>query len=164
MKLACKHFTPVKMATGIALIPAPAGLQLNVTEPVMALALFVSIATAERAVTSLRVKRAEGITTNTHRTRAMALSSVSFATLLKPSPGYRQSAELAGEVYGTEKSFHDIVVKERNFLRQGKWDEVFSFDDLVNPRFEPSACPQWRRETPNKTIGWTFVRPRGQRR
>jgi aspartate ammonia-lyase len=28
------------------------------------------------------------------------------------------------------------VVTERKLLTQGKWDEVFSFENLINPKFE----------------------------
>ena len=40
------------------------------------------------------------------------------------------------EGYLTGKSLHQIVVEARKLLTQPKWDEVFSFDNLVNPRFE----------------------------
>ena len=39
-------------------------------------------------------------------------------------------------IYETGKSLHDIVVKERKLLTQEKWDEVFSFENLISPKFE----------------------------
>ena len=57
-------------------------------------------------------------------------------TVLKPSLGYKQCAEIAREGYETGKSLHDIVVKERKLLTQEKWDEVFSFENLISPKFE----------------------------
>ena len=45
-------------------------------------------------------------------------------------------ADIAREGYETGKSLHDIVVKERKLLTQEKWDEVFSFENLVSPKFE----------------------------
>ena len=39
-------------------------------------------------------------------------------------------------IYETGKSLHDIVVKERKLLTQEKWDEVFSFENLIHPKFE----------------------------
>jgi aspartate ammonia-lyase len=60
----------------------------------------------ENAVHSLRVNCVNGITANADRTLQRMLNSLG------------------------------IVVKERKLLAQEKWDEVFSFDNLVNPKFE----------------------------
>jgi aspartate ammonia-lyase len=56
--------------------------------------------------------------------------------MLKPSLGYKQCAEIAREGYDTGKSLHDIVVNERKLLTQQKWDEVFSFENLIDPKFD----------------------------
>ncbi|NLI32586.1 MAG: aspartate ammonia-lyase [Deltaproteobacteria bacterium] len=120
------------------MLAASAGqLQLNVMEPVITFALFASITTMERAVESLRVNCIEGITANADRTRDMVLNSLGIVTVLKPSLGYKQCAEIAREGYETGKSLYDIVVKERKLLTQEKWDEIFSFENLISPRFEP---------------------------
>ena len=122
-------------------LAASAGqLQLNVMEPVITFALFSSITTMERAVDSLRVNCIEGITANAERTRDMVLNSLGIITLLKPSLGYKLCTEIAQEGYATGKSIRDIVVKERKLLTQDKWDEVFSFENLINPKFEPAAA------------------------
>jgi aspartate ammonia-lyase len=105
-------------------------------EPVITFALFSSIQTMERAVDSLRVNCVDGITANAERTREMVLNSLGIVTVLKPSLGYKQCAELAKEGYETGKSLHDIVVKERKLMTQQKWDEVFSFENLISPKFE----------------------------
>jgi aspartate ammonia-lyase len=120
----------------VTLAAAAGQLQLNVMEPVITFALFGSIGAMERAVTSLRVNCVEGITANADRTRDMVLNSLGIVTVLKPSLGYKQCAEIAREGYRTGKSLHDIVVKERALLTQEKWDEVFSFQNLINPVFE----------------------------
>jgi aspartate ammonia-lyase len=93
-------------------------------EPVITFALFTSIATMEHAVDSLRRHCIDGITANAERTRDMVLNSLGIVTLLKPSLGYKQCAEIAREGYETGKSLHDIVVKERKLMTQAKWDEV----------------------------------------
>jgi aspartate ammonia-lyase len=119
-------------------LAASAGqLQLNVMEPVITFALFSSIVTMERAVTSLRVHCVEGITANAERTRDMVLGALGIVTVLKPSLGYKLCAEIAREGYETGKSLHDIVVMERKLLTQQKWDEMFSFQNLIHPTFEP---------------------------
>jgi aspartate ammonia-lyase len=118
-------------------LAASAGqLQLNVMEPVITFALFASITTMERAVDSLRVNCIEGITANADRTRDMVLNSLGIVTVLKPSLGYKQCAEIAREGYESGKSLQQIVVKERKLLTQEKWDEVFSFENLISPKFE----------------------------
>ena len=129
-------FLVIGLDLTVTLAASAGQLQLNVMEPVITFALFSSIATMENAVNSLRVNCIEGITANAELTRNMVLNSLGIVTLLKPSLGYRQCAEIAHEGYETGKSLHDIVVKERKLLTQEKWDEVFSFDNLINPKFE----------------------------
>ena len=73
---------------------------------------------------------------NADHTRDMVLNSLGIITVLKPSLGYKQCADIAREGYTTGKSLHQIVVEERKLLTQEKWDEVFSFENLINPRFE----------------------------
>ena len=126
-------FLVIGLDVTVTLAASAGQLQLNVMEPVITFALFASIATMERAVNSLRVNCVQGITANAERTRDMVLNSLGIVTLLKPSLGYRQCAELAREGYETGKSLHDIVVKERKLLSQERWDEIFSFENLINP-------------------------------
>ena len=129
-------FLVIGLDLTVTLAASAGQLQLNVMEPVITFALFTSIATMEHAVNSLRVNCIEGITANAERTREMVLNSLGIVTVLKPSLGYKQCAEIAREGYETGKSLHEIVVKERKLLTQEKWDEVFSFENLINPKFE----------------------------
>jgi aspartate ammonia-lyase len=129
-------FLVIGLDLTVTLAASAGQLQLNVMEPVITFALFASIATMERAVTSLRVNCVEGITANAEHTQEMVLNSLGIVTVLKPSLGYKQCAEIAHEGHETGKSLHDIVVKERKLLTQQKWDEVFAFENLINPKFE----------------------------
>ena len=129
-------FLVIGLDVTVTLAASAGQLQLNVMEPVITFALFASIATMERAVNSLRIHCVEGITANAERTRDMVLNSLGIVTLLKPALGYRQCAELAREGYETGKSLHDIVVKEKKLLTEERWDEIFSFENLINPKFE----------------------------
>jgi aspartate ammonia-lyase len=129
-------FLVIGLDLTVTLAASAGQLQLNVMEPVITFALFASIATMERAVTSLRVNCIEGITANTEHTRDMVLNSLGIVTVLKPSLGYKQCAEIAHEGHVTGKSLHQIVVQERKLLSQQKWDEVFSFENLISPKFE----------------------------
>ena len=129
-------FLVIGLDLTVTLAASAGQLQLNVMEPVITFALFASIAAMERAVNSLREHCVAGITANAERTRDMVLNSLGIVTVLKPSLGYKQCAEIAHEGHETGKSLHDIVVKERKLLTQQKWDEVFSFENLINPKFE----------------------------
>jgi aspartate ammonia-lyase len=129
-------FLVIGLDLTVTLAASAGQLQLNVMEPVITFALFTSISTMENAVNSLRVNCVDGITANAERTLQMVLNSLGIVTALKTTLGYRQCAEIAREGYETGKSLHDIVVKERKLLTQERWDEVFSFENLVNPKFE----------------------------
>ena len=129
-------FLVIGLDLTVTLAASAGQLQLNVMEPVITFALFASITAMERAVTSLRVNCVQGITANAERTRDMVLNSLGIVTLLKPSLGYKQCAEIAREGHETGKSLHEIVVTERKLLTQQKWNEIFSFENLINPKFE----------------------------
>ncbi|MCK6458754.1 MAG: aspartate ammonia-lyase [Planctomycetes bacterium] len=129
-------FLVIGLDLTVTLAASAGQLQLNVMEPVIAFALFSSIATMERAVESLRVNCVEGITANADRTREMVLNSLGIVTALKPKLGYKKCAEIAREGYETGKSLHDIVVKERKLLTEQQWDGIFSFENLIEPKFE----------------------------
>ncbi|MCL4690167.1 MAG: aspartate ammonia-lyase [Burkholderiales bacterium] len=129
-------FLVIGLDLTVTLAASAGQLQLNVMEPVITFALFTSISTMENAVVSLRENCVKGITANAERTRDMVLNSLGIVTVLKPSLGYKQCAEIAREGYETGKSLHRIVVTERKLLTQEKWDEVFSFENLISPKFE----------------------------
>src|SRR4029453_6194377 len=129
-------FLVIGLDLTVTLAASAGPLHLNVMEPVITFSLFTWIATMEHAVDSLPVHCVNGITANAERSRDMVLNSLGIVTVLKPSLGYKQCAEIAKEGYQTGKSLHDIVVKERKLLTQEKWDEVFSFENLIAPKFE----------------------------
>jgi aspartate ammonia-lyase len=129
-------FLVIGLDLTVTLAASAGQLQLNVMEPVITFALFTSISTMQHAIHSLRVNCVDGITANAEHTRDMVLNSLGIVTVLKPMLGYKQCAEIAREGYETGKSLHDIVVTERKLLTQAKWDEVFSFENLISPKFE----------------------------
>jgi aspartate ammonia-lyase len=132
-------FLVIGLDLTVTLAASAGQLQLNVMEPVITFALFTSISTMENAVNSLRVNCIDGITANVERSRDMVLNSLGIVTALKSSLGYDQCAQVAREGYTTGKSLHEIVVTERKLLSQEKWDEVFAFGNLINPKFELPA-------------------------
>lgn len=119
----------------ITLAASAGQLQLNVMEPVLSFALFSSIKAMDNAMIALREKCVLGITANAERTREMVLASLGIVTLLNPVLGYKRCAEIAREGYQQNKSIHQIVVLEQNLITQEKWDEIFSFENLIHPHF-----------------------------
>lgn len=110
-------------------------LQLNVMEPVIAFAMFTSIQYLKNAVRTLTEKCIKGITANENRTREMVMNSIGIVTQLNPILGYEISSGIAGEALKSGKSVYEIVVVERKLISQEKWDEIFSIENLINPKF-----------------------------
>jgi aspartate ammonia-lyase len=129
-------FLVIGLDLTVTLAASAGQLQLNVMEPVITYALFTSISTMENAVKSLRVNCIDGITANAERTRDMVLNSLGIVTVLKPLLGYKTCAEIAREGFETGQSLHDIVVSQRKLLTQQQWDDIFSFENLISPKFE----------------------------
>ena len=128
-------FLVIGLDTTVTLAASAGQLQLNVMEPVIAYALFTSIRAMENAVNSLRENCIEGMTANAERTRDMVLNSLGIVTLLKPVLGYELCAEIAREGYRENKSLRQIVVEERKLLTAERWNEIFSFRNLIRPEF-----------------------------
>lgn len=110
-------------------------LQLNVMEPVISFALFTSITYMAHACNTLREKCVVGITANAEHTENLVRNSIGIVTQLNPVIGYELSAEIAKEALLTGKSIHDIAVMERKVVTQEKWDEIFTFENLIRPVF-----------------------------
>jgi aspartate ammonia-lyase len=110
-------------------------LQLNVMEPVISFALFTSLAYMTNACNTLREKCVLGITANAQHTESLVRNSIGIVTQLNPVIGYELSAEIAKEALQTGKSVYDIAVHERKVISQKKWDEIFTFENLIRPVF-----------------------------
>jgi aspartate ammonia-lyase len=110
-------------------------LQLNVMEPVIAYSLFNSLTFLENACYTLQTKCVDGITANEEICRNMVMNSIGIVTSLNPIIGYEASSSIAKEALATGKSIHEITVLERNLITQAKWDEIFSMENLIHPKF-----------------------------
>jgi aspartate ammonia-lyase len=110
-------------------------LQLNVMEPVIAFSIFTSIQWMSRAVETLRLKCIDGITANPEVTKEMVMNSIGIVTLLNPIIGYEESASIAKEALETGKSIHEIAILERKVVSQEKWDELYSVENLIRPKY-----------------------------
>jgi aspartate ammonia-lyase len=110
-------------------------LQLNVMEPVISFALFTSISYMTNACRTLREKCVLGITANAAHAASLVYNSIGIVTQLNPVLGYEAAASIAKEALATGKSVHDIAVTERHLLTQDKWEEIFTFENLIRPVF-----------------------------
>jgi aspartate ammonia-lyase len=110
-------------------------LQLNVMEPVIAFAMFTSLDYLSNAIQTLIDKCINGITANVDHCYNMVMNSIGIVTQLNPILGYEESASIAGEALKMNKSVHQIAVIERKVITQEKWDEIYSIDNLINPKF-----------------------------
>jgi aspartate ammonia-lyase len=110
-------------------------LQLNVMEPVIAFSLFSSFTYMEHACYTLQTKCIDGITANEELCKNMVMNSIGIVTALNPILGYEESSSIAKEALQTGKSIHDITVLERQLITQSKWDEIFSIENLIHPKF-----------------------------
>lgn len=128
-------FLVIGLDITVTLAASAGQLQLNVMEPVIAFALFTSISTMQNAVRSLTEHCVKGITANASRTEEMVLNSLGIVTQLSPILGYKKCSEIAREGYEQNKSIYQIVVEEQKLISQEKWNEVFSFENLINPKY-----------------------------
>jgi len=110
-------------------------LQLNVMEPVIGFAIFTSLEYLTNALYMLQSKCIDGITANEEVSKNLVMNSIGIVTMLNPIIGYEASAGIAREALKTGKSVHTIAVKEKELITQDKWDEIYSNENLINPKF-----------------------------
>ncbi|MGV3705034.1 MAG: aspartate ammonia-lyase [Arcticibacter sp.] len=110
-------------------------LQLNVMEPVIAFSLFTMLTYMENACYTLQSKCVDGITANVEVCRAGVMNSIGIVTSLNPILGYETCAAIAKEALAEGTSVHDLVVIKYKYITQEKWDEVYSFENMIHPVF-----------------------------
>lgn len=128
-------FYVIGMDTTITMAAEAGQLQLNVMEPVIGFSLFTSLSYMTNAVNTLIEKCINGITANEENCKKFVMNSIGIVTALNPMLGYETTASIAKEATNTGKSVHEIVVKERQLITQEKWDEIYSFENMINPTF-----------------------------
>jgi len=110
-------------------------LQLNVMEPVIGFSLFTMLGYLENACYTLQSKCIDGITANEEVCRRLVMNSIGIVTALNPILGYEVCAGIAKEALQTGKSVHQIAVIEKQLVTQKKWDEIYSFENMIHPKF-----------------------------
>jgi aspartate ammonia-lyase len=110
-------------------------LQLNVMEPVIAFSLFTALGYMGNALNTLRTRCVEGITANEEISEQMVMNSIGIVTALNPLLGYETCSAIAKEALATGKSIYQIVVIERQLISPAKWNEIYAFENMINPVF-----------------------------
>ncbi|MCD8351428.1 MAG: hypothetical protein LUC93_12540 [Planctomycetaceae bacterium] len=89
----------------------------------------------QNAVKALAEKFVGGITANAAHNEAMVMNSIGIVTQMSPILGYKKCSGVAKKAYEEGKSLHEVVVVEEKLLPQEKWDELFCFENLINPHY-----------------------------
>lgn len=110
-------------------------LQLNVMEPVIAQAMFESISLLTNACHNLRDACIDGITANKERCEAYVFNSIGIVTYLNPFIGHH-NGDIVGKICAeTGKSVREVVL-ERGLLTEAQLDDIFSLENLMNPKYK----------------------------
>jgi aspartate ammonia-lyase len=110
-------------------------LQLNVMEPVIGFSLFTALEYMTHACTTLSDKCVKGITANPEVCYQSVMNSVGIVTSLNPILGYEKTSEIAKEALRTGKTVYQIVVEEQMLITDDKWQEIYSLENMIHPRF-----------------------------
>lgn len=110
-------------------------LQLNVMEPVIGFSLFTALEYMTRACHTLSEKCVNGITANHQVCYQSVMNSIGIVTALNPILGYEKTSEIAKEALRTGKTVYQIVIEEQQLITEEKWQEIFSLDNMIHPRF-----------------------------
>ncbi|MDX2322530.1 MAG: aspartate ammonia-lyase [Moritella sp.] len=109
-------------------------LQLNVMEPVIGQCLFESLTLLENACFSLQNKCIKGITANRKVCQDFVLNSIGIITYLNPFIGHHEGDTIGKICAETGKSVREVVL-ERGLLSAAELDEIFSIENLMNPKY-----------------------------
>ncbi len=116
-------------------LAAEAGqLQLNVMEPVIASSLFESLELLKNAAHTLREKCVVGITANEDRCRDYVLNSIGIVTYLDPIIGHDKGDEIGKICAKTGRNVSEVAL-EMGVVTQAQLDEIFSAENLINPKY-----------------------------
>jgi aspartate ammonia-lyase len=109
-------------------------LQLNVMEPVIASSLFESINLLKNACYNLKDKCIDGITANPEICLSNVMNSIAIVTYLDPLLGHEVCDEIGKECAKTGKTVSAVVLAKK-LLTQEKLNEIFSPQNLLNPKY-----------------------------
>ncbi|RKG34063.1 aspartate ammonia-lyase [Acinetobacter tianfuensis] len=106
-------------------------LQLNVMEPVIAVAMNESIDLLCQAIQTLDEKCIQGIQANEQACYDAVMRSVGIVTLLDPILGHAKCDEIGKQCIAENKTIQQVVL-EQGLLTQEQLDQIFAFSNLVS--------------------------------
>ena len=109
-------------------------LQLNVMEPVVVQALFESLTLMQRACNTVEEKCIKGITANADICKKNVMNSIGIVTYLNPIIGHHNGDLVSKTCVNSGKGVKEVVL-ELGLLTEKQLDDIFSFDNLMNPKF-----------------------------
>ncbi|ABF14275.1 aspartate ammonia-lyase [Candidatus Palibaumannia cicadellinicola] len=116
-------------------IAAEAGqLQLNVMEPVISQAMFESISLLTKACYHLQDKCIFGISANNTICEQYVFNSIGIITYLNPVIGHHNGDKVGKICNETGKSVRQVVL-ELGLLTERQLDDIFSWQNLISPRY-----------------------------
>lgn len=116
-------------------LAAEAGqLQLNVMEPVIASSLFESLKLLCQASVVLTEKCVKGISANAEITKNHVMNSIGIVTYLDPIIGHDEGDKIGKICAQTGRSVAEVAL-ERGVVTQEQLDELFSFENLIHPKY-----------------------------
>lgn len=110
-------------------------LQLNVMEPVIAQAMFESIALLGNACVNLAEKCVLGITVNREICEHYVFHSIGLVTYLNPFIGHHNGDKVGKICAQTGKSVREVVL-ELNLLSEEQLDDILSPQNLMKPQYK----------------------------
>ena len=108
-------------------------LQLNAFEPVIAWALFNSLAHLDAGCRVLATRCVDGIRANHAQLRAQIDNSIGIVTALNPYVGYVVATRLAQDALASGRDIRELVL-ERGLLTSEALDRVLQPQNLTQPR------------------------------
>ena len=102
--------------------------------PVIGQCLFESLSLLENACFTLQNKCIKGITANRKVCQDFVLNSIGIITYLNPLIGHNEG-DIIGKICAeTGKSVREVVL-ERGLLSEAELDDIFSIENLMNPKY-----------------------------
>lgn len=106
-------------------------LQLNVMEPVIAVAMNESIQLLTQGMQTLNQKCIAGIQANEQICLSSVMRSVGIVTLLEPILGHAKCDEIGKQCMRENKTVPQVVL-ELGLLSEAQLEEIFAFENLVS--------------------------------
>lgn len=129
-------FLAIGLDTTVMLAASAGQLELNVMEPVISYALYLQMKVLTNACIALRGKCVDGIVVQADHCKDLVMGTLGIITVLKPHFGYKPCAAISREGFLTGKTLHQLIVEEKKMLTEEEFQKVFSYENLINPKFE----------------------------